>query len=242
MTLSYHYTEQLDSQLVKGIDENRPWYMTNLVSTYSNPNYTLLDVGCGTTSKLIKLAPLFHCIVAMEPSSIMLTQAKLHQTSFCNLHLVQGFAEYLPFSDNQFDIVTVMLAPHVTSEIHRVLKPGGYAIVEKIGANDKAELKKYFGEDAQGWRGYLYPDAAAKRTKQYQKEFDQIFSDVQCKDGTWNTYYSYEGLCLMLEQSPTIRNFNREQDISILQHYQQQYFSTKSIAVTQNRVLFIARK
>ena len=51
-----------------------------------------------------------------------------------------------------------------------------------------------------------------------------------------------EGLILLLEQTPTIRNFNRETDSDALQRIKDKYNSHQGIETTQNRILIIARK
>ena len=201
-------------------------------------------MGCGTAVKLIKLSPTVNFLIGLEPNDQMLKTAlsNIENKKISNALLVRGFAEGLPFKDNQFDIVTVMLAPHNTKEVYRVLKPNGYAIVEKIGNNDKQELKNFFGKDSLGWRGYLCGTSQENRISTYNREFGDLFREFKILNGEWDTYYSKEGLTLLLEETPTIRNFDITNDKNILTAYAKKYSTKKGIPVKQNRILIIARK
>ncbi|QSO51262.1 class I SAM-dependent methyltransferase [Alicyclobacillus curvatus] len=99
----------------------------------------VLELGCGAGALtlddgLCELVGEKGQIVATDPSPGMLCRAtsKLERRQVDNVQFLQASAERLPFGDNTFDAVTGSLFLHFTdvpkalTEIHRVLKPGGF--------------------------------------------------------------------------------------------------------------------
>ncbi len=240
------YTEEYESELLRGYNEGKPWDLIHEVKSIINSQDKLLDIGCGTASKLIKIASdsNYKEIIGLEPNKRMRDKAQENvlRSNFENIKIVDGLAENLPFKEDEFDIVTVMVAPHNTTEIYRVLKPGGYAIVEKIGDRDKWDFKILFGKDSEGFRGQFCDYSKGERAIEYKNEFSQKFNSVSIVNGFWKTYYSLEGLMLLFEETPTIRDFNRIQDLSIVNEIEKKYMTEKGIVTTQNRILIKANK
>jgi ubiquinone/menaquinone biosynthesis C-methylase UbiE len=240
------YTEKYESKLLRGIEEPRPWDLIQEIGKVVHRSHRLLDIGCGTASKLINVTSRFpiHEVIGIEPNEMMHQKAK-ENVAFSHLNnicILEGRADQLPFEDEYFDIVTAMVAPHNTTEVYRVLKPGGYAIIEKIGDRDKWNLKEPFGKDEQGLRGQFCYYQEGEREKQFRDEFSQLFKEVSVRSGSWKTYYSVEELFVLLEQTPTIRNFNREKDGIVIEELAKIYMTEKGIETIQNRLLICARK
>ena len=78
--------------------------------------------------------------------------------------------------------------------------------------------------------------------KIYRREFEELFSEVFIREGFWKTYYSMEGHILLLEQTTTIRSFNRKHDEKALHEIQIKYLTPRGIKTTQHSILIIARK
>jgi SAM-dependent methyltransferase len=238
------YDQRYESELLRGVEEPRPWDLLQVIKRHAKKSDVLLDIGCGTAFKTIQLAGDVKEIYGLEPNERMRAKAEenIGATGVCNIVLVDGRAEELPFEDSSFDIVTCMVAPHVTLELHRVLRPNGYAIVEKIGDRDKWNFKEEFGSDSTGPRGQLSDLPSGERARIYEEEFGRLFSEVSVQNEFWKTYYSLEGLLLLLAQTPTVRNFDAEVDGEALQRIQRKYATPKGIETKQNRILIIARK
>lgn len=66
----------------------------------------LLDVGCGTGNHLLLFRKMGLDVTGIEPSVPMLTIARKILGNGAVLH--QGFAEDLPFDDNEFDLVCLI--------------------------------------------------------------------------------------------------------------------------------------
>ncbi|ROQ92128.1 class I SAM-dependent methyltransferase [Desulfosoma caldarium] len=66
----------------------------------------VLDVGCATGLTLRWLAHLGHAVTGVEPSWELVRHAQRNLPERIEVH--HGFAEDLPFSDNEFDTVTLI--------------------------------------------------------------------------------------------------------------------------------------
>ena len=50
------YTSDIESTLIRGVEDPRPWNLIQIVKDYLPDEGTLLDAGTGTANKLIPLA------------------------------------------------------------------------------------------------------------------------------------------------------------------------------------------
>lgn len=98
----------------------------------------VLEVGCGTGRVTVDLGlcdlvgPTGH-VVALDPSAVLLQklEQKCQERDICNVEVVQGVAEDLPFPPDSFDAVVAVYSLHFTdvskavAEMTRVTKSGG---------------------------------------------------------------------------------------------------------------------
>ncbi|MGA7325149.1 MAG: class I SAM-dependent methyltransferase [Rhodomicrobium sp.] len=108
----------------------------------------VLDVACGSGRFLHQLAQAFPAmpLTGTDLSQAYLDEASRYLEGRRNISLQQANAEALPFVDGSFDIVTCVFLYHelpneirhyVTSEIARVLKPGGlFVFVDSLQWGD----------------------------------------------------------------------------------------------------------
>ena len=115
-----HYSDQLESVL------------TDMLALDGTGR--LLDVGCGPGVLALRLAHLFHEIVAVDPDADMLAEAKrrVAATSGERFTWVQGLAEELPsLAPGPYRLVTFGQSFHRTNEldvaevVFEMLEPGG---------------------------------------------------------------------------------------------------------------------
>jgi demethylmenaquinone methyltransferase/2-methoxy-6-polyprenyl-1,4-benzoquinol methylase len=117
---------------------------------------TILDLATGTADLAIAVAkhnPQAH-IIGMDISEKMLAigKEKVGRQGLENqIELQLGDAASLPFDDNSFDAVTVAFGvrnfedrEQGISEIHRVLKPNGHAIILEFSLPEKSPLKQLY--------------------------------------------------------------------------------------------------
>jgi ubiquinone/menaquinone biosynthesis C-methylase UbiE len=213
VTFEFSYNKGYDDPSLRGIDEPRPWNLSQEIIDTSSPNKTLLDIGCGSGLKLIDIAKHFFQITGLDPNieMLQLAEKRFIENNITNFSFVVGSAKTLPFPDNSFDIATVMMAPHDAKEILRVLKPGGHVIIETLGEMDKRQLKDFFENDTK-LRGQLSERPQGSSKILYQTDFSSLFDNLSITEGFWKTYYSKEGLLALLQSTPTVSKFNLESD------------------------------
>ena len=112
-------------------------YLPRLVDFAGYRGRTLLEVGCGIGTDLVRFARGGAIVTGIDLSSTAIELAKqnfaLHGVAAADLRVGNG--EALPFADATFDVVYghgvvqyTANAPQLIRECHRVLKPGGEAI------------------------------------------------------------------------------------------------------------------
>lgn len=98
---------------------------------------TVLEIGCGTGTTALKLAPFIARIVGSDVSNEMVAIAKEKAVALgCqNVEFTVAAAERGPASDGSYDAVLAFNLLHLISDrsstlarIHRLLKPGGLFI------------------------------------------------------------------------------------------------------------------
>lgn len=143
------------------------------ILTKKKPPIALLDIGCGTGSRLKSLlselpASRFSQVCAGDLSSGMMREAK-RALAGLPVMLFQGSMDSLPFADRSFDAVIALFAvlgclPHQQARItalrecRRVLKPGGHLILDVLSRNHPyyRENPKFFSDarrfkEERGW-------------------------------------------------------------------------------------------
>jgi SAM-dependent methyltransferase len=244
--MTFDYKANYDSNSLRGTDDPatpRPWNLQHEILQHAGKDKKVLDIGCGTAFKLISLAPHFQEIIGLEPSQSMLEAAKklVACNNISNIIIANGKGEELPYADHSFDVITCILSRWSVIEIYRVLKPNGIVIVEHINCEDKKDFKLLFGKDKDGWRGQFINHTKANYIAHYYNLFSEFFNEVTIKDGSWDTLYTHQGLTELLHYTPTIRNYNDQQDEASLKKAIQLFKTSQGIKLTQSRLLIKAR-
>jgi ubiquinone/menaquinone biosynthesis C-methylase UbiE len=112
-------------------------YLPQVVDFSSYRSKTVLEVGCGVGIDLLRFARAGSHVTGIDLAEISIELARQNFTfNGLEAHLQVMNGEEMTFSDNSFDVVYahgVLQYTHdatgMISELHRVLKPGGEAIV-----------------------------------------------------------------------------------------------------------------
>lgn len=155
-----------------GIDKR---WRKKLIKQSKNDNpKKILDIATGTGDMLIA----FHkagipSLAGLDPSSGMLKQARIKlEKANIKAELKEGFCEKIPFSDNQFDLITVLFGirnfenlNQSLSEIYRVLKPNGKARLLEFSMPKNAIVRFFYKLYLKGfiplWGRIISKDKAA---------------------------------------------------------------------------------
>jgi ubiquinone/menaquinone biosynthesis C-methylase UbiE len=113
--------------------------MVSLVG--KRPDAIALDLGCGGGHVAFRLAPLVSKVVAYDLSDLMLAVVadEAGRRGLDNVVTKLGAAESLPCPSESFDVAVTRYSAHHwydvpagLAQMHRVLKPGGLAIVMDV--------------------------------------------------------------------------------------------------------------
>ena len=101
--------------------------------------FTALDLGCGTGRHALWIAAAGATVIAVDFSEGMLAEARRKPESAAVKFLAHDLHEPLPFLNRVFDLViSGLVLEHVRdpgiffAEIHRVLRPGGRAVISAM--------------------------------------------------------------------------------------------------------------
>ena len=145
------------------IQKNMIARLMELLPSRTDTAITMLDIGMGTGNLTLKLhkkfpkAQIHGCDLAIN----MISQAKIKLPSSLQKHfLITADAEFLPYLDNSFDIVTSSFTyqwlsnwDRALKEVQRVLNPGGVFLFSAFGQNTFTELKSAY-KKACTYNGY----------------------------------------------------------------------------------------
>jgi len=106
------------------------------------PDWTVLDVGCGTGASLAEYADVGCRVIGADPSPAMIAQARARLGDDADLRVIDD--SRLPVEDDSVDLVLVSLVLHSVSrtdavgilhEAARVLVAGGRILVVDFGTS-----------------------------------------------------------------------------------------------------------
>ncbi|WP_148882056.1 class I SAM-dependent methyltransferase [Thermococcus aciditolerans] len=142
------------------VDRTEKWLIFSMLRTRRG---RALDLGCGTGNYTLELKRMGFDVVGLDASEGMLRVARSK-----GLNCVRGDAYSLPFPDGSFDLVlsvTMFEFIHepekVISEIYRVLRPGGEAVIGTMNGRSAwflfKRLKSLFVETAYRYARFYTP-------------------------------------------------------------------------------------
>src|SRR5438132_5380342 len=115
--------------------------------------WVVADLGCGTAHAAAALSPHVARVVGVDQSAAMLKAARKRTAGLSNVELRQGRLEALPLDDGGCDGALLLLAltyvtdpAAVMSEMARVLRPGGRAVVVDLLRHDRDHFRRRMGQ------------------------------------------------------------------------------------------------
>ncbi|MGN0533079.1 MAG: class I SAM-dependent methyltransferase [Eubacterium sp.] len=204
------YSAEYDDYSIR----SRDIAFVDFITPYLNKNMNCVDLGCGTCRKVLRFASLVNHIDGIDRNDLMLKQAKLniYQENCRNVDLFLGDNFCTPFRSHSYDLCTSCLSQWSTIEIRRLLKSNGIFCFEMLMPDDKEEIKKAFGKDRLGWRGYMSNCSKEEKKEYLLRELNEFFEIVNISEYIQSSSLSRDGFVKLLHLTPTIRDFDIEKD------------------------------
>jgi ubiquinone/menaquinone biosynthesis C-methylase UbiE len=146
----------------------------DLLRKYAKTSFRCLDIGIANGIYSIPLSSFVQFIDGVDISEKMLEKCKIEMDRFgiSNIGLHRVDSEELPFENDMFDLVfsfaTLALIQNIENsfkEICRVLKPGGYAVLDITGKRNLSRIHwgKYYRSIGHfGLSSFVLSDLIAK--------------------------------------------------------------------------------
>lgn len=160
--IAHRYDEWYKTKVGGYVDRTEKKLVFSMIKTKHGD---ALDLGCGTGNYTLELYKRGFQVVGVDISRRML---KIAQKKLPNVKFIKANAYSLPFEDNTFDLVlsvTMLEFIHepekVLSEVYRVLKPGGEAVIGTMNGKSMwfifKRMKSLFVETAYRYARFYTP-------------------------------------------------------------------------------------
>jgi len=160
--IAHRYDEWYKTKVGAYVDRTEKKLVFSMIKTKHGD---ALDLGCGTGNYTLELYKRGFQVVGVDISRRML---KIAQKKLPNVKFIKANAYSLPFEDNTFDLVlsvTMLEFIHepekVLSEVYRVLKPGGEAVMGTMNGKSMwfifKRMKSLFVETAYRYARFYTP-------------------------------------------------------------------------------------
>ena len=160
--IAHRYDEWYKTKVGGYVDKTEKKLVFSMIKTKHG---NALDLGCGTGNYTLELYKRGFQVVGVDISRRMF---KIAQKKLPNVKFIKANAYSLPFEDNTFDLVlsvTMLEFIHepekVLSEVYRVLKPGGEAVIGTMNGKSMwfifKRMKSLFVETAYRYARFYTP-------------------------------------------------------------------------------------
>ena len=133
------------------------------------PDWTIVDLGCGTGETLAVLAPWVHRVIGVDREPEMVAAAAHRIADFPNASVRAGSLEALPLADGEADAALLSLVLHhvpdpavALTEVARVLRPGGRAVVTDMMEHAREEYRWTMGHEHLGFSAEALEEATRR--------------------------------------------------------------------------------
>ena len=138
----------------KLLEPGQSWFLWAQALGALLPKLTVADFGCGTGVLTVEIARWAKKVVAIDTSADVLEKARERVTreGLRNVELVREDLHRLTLKDNRVDVVVMSQSLHhvdepqrVLEEAHRILVPGGRALVLELMPHDERWVLERLG-------------------------------------------------------------------------------------------------
>jgi len=163
-----HFSKQSDTYTSSSLlsDQGNLDIIVNLAEIVGNDR--VLDVATGTGFLAAALSRIAGEVIAIDITTRMLEETKTRIENRSNVRFAQADAEYLPFANCSFDVVSCRIAFHhfpypqaALSEMARVCKSGGRVVIVDVVSSEDSVKSEYHNQMER-----LFDDSHVKLYKQ----------------------------------------------------------------------------
>ncbi|MCC6422127.1 MAG: metalloregulator ArsR/SmtB family transcription factor [Phycisphaerales bacterium] len=122
------------------------------------PDWTVVDLGCGTGSLVAELAPYVRQVIGIDNSAAMLKTAARRTAELNNVRVLRGDLQAIPLENGTCDAAMLLLVltyvsqpAAVLREMARIVKPGGRAVIVDLLPHDRDDFRRQLNQQHAGF-------------------------------------------------------------------------------------------
>lgn len=223
------------------------WNIYKKIKEYSKKDFICLDLGTGGGEKLIEKYPEVKKVIGIDNSKKMIQTAKanLKRSHKRNIEFKVMDNLKLEYPNESINLISARHTIIKAEELFRILKTGGYAIIEGVDKMDCIELKEIFK------RGQAYNDEKSIFEIDLENLKEAGFEVIEAESIKQTEYYqTKEDLIKLLTKTPILNDFsemtqkNIEKSIErdLLKKYIKSFKETEGIKLNRVSYGIVARK
>jgi SAM-dependent methyltransferase len=218
-----------------------PWDYLEVVRRYLRPTDHVLDVGTGGGEKLLSLVTCFDSAVGVDISPEMIETALKNKAAAQadNVSFEVMRAEDLRFSDSEFDVVLNRHSVAAVDQIVRVLRPGGYFVMQEVGQRNLGSICSLFGCGPGGEYGQESQNINVL-AQAFRERGCRVICRAEYDVGYW--FLDVESLIFLLKAVPIPEDFDIERHWQQVNHIITKFSTPKGIESNEHRELLIVQR
>ena len=153
-------------------------FLLSVLAALTPGSWTVADLGCGTGQLVAEMSPHVKRMIGVDVSPAMLKAAAKRVGDAKNIELREGDVQKLPLKSGTCDAALMLLVltyvddpPKALSEMSRILKAGGKAVIVDLLHHDREDFRR---DLEQRWPGFA-PSSLAQQLR------EAGFVDVMCR-------------------------------------------------------------
>lgn len=220
-----------------------PWDYAEVVRRYLQPTDRALDVGTGGGERFLALAPYFGTGVGIDISPQMIETALVNKAAARadNVSFDVMPAEALRFADGEFDVVLNRHSVVDVGETLRVLRPGGYFIMQQVGQRNLGNICALFGCGPGGEYAYdPQQEEVGPLAEAFRQRGARVVGTGEYDVGYW--FLDVESLVFLLKAVPIPEDFDIEKHWRQVDCIITDYHTPRGIETNEHRELLVVQK
>lgn len=158
-----------DNWFARSIFRRKEYIMQMISGLHLTSSATVIDIGCGSGVYLEELARKGYSCTGIDasPEMIRTTRHRLSEKGIADVRLFPGDIENLPFDNMTFDLVLsvgvlgyLLDEKRAIAEVRRILKPGGYWILNVANVMSLSHLDFYWRKRLMSLFGRVFKGSA----------------------------------------------------------------------------------